>query len=240
MKGFFSIFFSLTLFGLIHGQEQPVKFDVKISTDSILMENYFQVQFIVENADGQNFEAPDFSENFIVVSGPNLSSSVSMLNGNTTQRMTITYYLQPLEIGAYYIQPASLQANGQLFETSPVEVFVHPNPDGIKQSPPMGNGLFHMEYGQPFGGSAPFDMDEFYKGFDGNVFPFDMNELFKEFDGQIMPLDSMENLFRSLDIENMPDYMQELFKQFEMEMPEMEELVPDDQKKKKKRKTTRI
>ncbi|MEO1260002.1 MAG: BatD family protein [Bacteroidota bacterium] len=244
MKGVFSIFFSLFFLGITYGQEKPVKFTVEVSTDSILMDNYFQVRFTVENADGHNFEAPDFSENFTVVSGPNYSSSVSTMNGRSTQSMAITYYLQPLDIGAYYIQPASVQANGEIMETNPIEVFVHPNPDGIKQSPPMNNGMFHMEFGNPFGNESPFDMEEFFRGFDGNMFPFDMNELFKGLDGQSMPLDSMgmDGLFKNFDMETMPLDLQELFKQFEMEMPELDQITPEDstQPKKKKRKTTRI
>lgn len=270
MKNSFLILLFVFVSTFTFAQDKPVTFTVDISTDSILMDNYFQVRFTVENADGQNFEAPDFSESFDIVSGPNFSTSVSMMNGDVTQSMNITYYLRPRDVGAYYIQPASVQAQGELLETMPMEVFVHPNPDGIQQSPPMQGG-FQMEFGDPFGAGSPFNelfkgfdgqqmqpfgFEEFFKGFDSEGMPFDMEELFKGFGSEGMPFDmeqffkefekgempfDMEELFKNFDQENMPEDMLKWFEQFDMEMPELEPVDPDDKTKpKKKRKTTRI
>ena len=116
------------------------------------MENYFEVKFVLENADGQNFEAPDFSEHFNVVSGPNFSTSMSIVNGDISQNMAISYYLEPKEIGAYYILPASVEANEKILETAPLEVLVVPNPDGIKQAPRRGKtDSLQFNFGDPFG-----------------------------------------------------------------------------------------
>ena len=239
-KKIFSFLFLLAFIGITYGQDKPVKFSVEVSTDSILMDNYFEVKFNLENADGQNFEAPDFAEAFNVVSGPNFSSSVNMINGSVTQNMTITYYLEPKDIGAYYIQPASVMAGDEVLETAPIEVMVHPNPDGIKQSPSMNHGGFHMQFGDPFGGSSPFDMDEFFKGFDQNAMPFRMEDFFKDFDNQTMPF-NLEELFRGFEQDSMSQDLNDWFRQFDMEMPELQSPSPEDGKtKKKKRKTTRI
>lgn len=155
-KAIFSSIFIFAFLASVFSQDNPVKFTVTVSTDSILMDNYFEVKFKLENADGQNFEAPDFNEHFNVVSGPNFSTNVSMINGYMTQSMTITYYLEPREIGSYYIMPASVKAKGEVLETAPLEVMVVPNPDGIKQSPPN-NGLqnFHFNLSDPFEFSFP-------------------------------------------------------------------------------------
>ena len=148
---FLSIFIFASMASLF-SQEKPVKFTVTVSSDSILMDNYFEVKFMLENANGQNFEAPDFSEHFNVVSGPNFSTSMSMVNGNVTQSMTITYYLEPKEIGAYYILPASVEANNKILETAPLEVLVVPNPDGIKQAPPRAKmDTYQFNFADPFG-----------------------------------------------------------------------------------------
>lgn len=152
-----AIFLSIFIFTAITGvfaQEKPVKFTVTVSTDSILMDNYFEVKFVLENADGQNFEAPDFNEHFNVVSGPNFSTSMSITNGAVSQSMTITYYLEPKDIGSYYILPASVEANEKVLETAPLEVLVVPNPDGIKQTPPR-NGMQNFQ----FNFADPFDFD---------------------------------------------------------------------------------
>ncbi len=147
-------------------QEKSAKFTVTVSTDSILMDNYFEVKFILENANGKNFEAPDFDKHFNVVSGPNFSTSMSMVNGDMTQSMTITYYLEPREIGDYYIMPASVEANGKILETAPLEVLVVPNPDGIKQSPKRGSldGFQFNFDGNPFNFSFP-DLEDFSPNF---------------------------------------------------------------------------
>ncbi len=154
-KAIFSAIFIFAAFCGVISQDKPVKFTVTVSTDSILMDNYFEVKFVLENADGQNFEAPEFQEHFNVVSGPNFSTSMSMVNGDVTQSMTITYYLEPKEVGNYYIMPASVKAKGEILETAPLEVMVVPNPDGIKQSPQR-NGMQSFQFNF---GENPFDFD---------------------------------------------------------------------------------
>ncbi len=178
-KKIFSILFAMAFLGLANGQDKPVKFTVEVSTDSILMDNYFEVKFILENANGQNFEAPDFSENFNVLSGPNFSTSMSIVNGDVTQSMTIKYLLEPKDIGAFYILPANVETSGQILETAPLEVLVVPNPDGIKQSPERKNEGMFFEFGNPFnfGGAWP--------GFDFKM-PFGM-EAFPDIDSLLTP-----------------------------------------------------
>ncbi|MBK8563491.1 MAG: BatD family protein [Saprospiraceae bacterium] len=154
-KAIFSSIFIFAAFCGVFSQDKPVKFTVTVSTDSILMDNYFEVKFVLENADGQNFEAPDFNEHFNVVSGPNFSTSMSIMNGNITQNMTITYYLEPKDVGNYYIMPASVKAKGEVLETAPLEVMVVPNPDGIKQSLPKHNSQ-NLQFNF---GDNPFDFD---------------------------------------------------------------------------------
>lgn len=133
---------SLGIQSLILAQDKA-KFSVEISSDSILMGNYFQVKFSLENAQTNNFVAPDF-EGFKVVSGPNMTSSFSMINGEVSQSMTYTYYLEPVDIGNYYIAPASVEVEDQFIETTPMEIIVVPNPDGIQQPTPK------MERGHSF------------------------------------------------------------------------------------------
>lgn len=142
-------------------QDKPIKFSVQVSTDSILMGNFFEVKFTLENANGQNFEAPHFNDHFNVVSGPNFSTSMNIVNGNMTQSMTITYYLEPRDIGSYYIQPASVEASGKVLETSPLEVLVVPNPDGIQQNPSRKSDSFRPNWGNPFDFNFDFPFPEF-------------------------------------------------------------------------------
>ena len=128
-----SIFATAFIFGLLSAQDSAL-FKVEVSCDSILMGNHFKVSFSLENTGGENFQPPVF-EGFDVVSGPNYSSSFSMINGKVTQSVSYTYYLRPRNIGNYYIEPASIAVGKEVLETTPVAVTVVPNPDGVIQEP---------------------------------------------------------------------------------------------------------
>ncbi len=119
--------------------QKAASFTVEVTTDSILMGNSFKVTFSVKNGQGVDFQLPEFAD-FHVVGGPNQSSSYSMVNGDVTQEMSYSFYLEPKEIGNYYIEPAGIEIDGEYYETQPMEVIVVPNPDGIKQQPERRGG----------------------------------------------------------------------------------------------------
>lgn len=122
------LFLSINLFA------QDIKFEVSVSTDSVLMDNYFELSFQLENVSGNNFSAPTF-EDFDVVGGPNQSMMTSYVNGAMSQSLSYTYYLKPKDIGNYFIGPASIETEDGVLETQPIEILVVPNPDGIIQQP---------------------------------------------------------------------------------------------------------
>lgn len=147
------LFFALALPLFVFSQDEPINFSVSVSTDSILFGNYFEVKFTLENANGNDFLAPDFSESFNLVSGPNTSSSFSMMNGKMSQSISYTYYLEPKETGVFYILPASVNADGEMVETQPLEVLVVPNPDGLEQPLPSEqrrNPFEQFDWSNPF------------------------------------------------------------------------------------------
>ena len=136
-KLFYTVAFS---FGIsLAFAQQEANFRIEVSSDSILLGNYFEVKFILENATGSQFEPPSFEE-FAIVGGPNQSSSFSMVNGKVSQNMSYSYYLEPLDIGNYYIEPASIKVGNKILETSPQKILVLVNPDAIYQSPNTNNG----------------------------------------------------------------------------------------------------
>lgn len=124
------LFMWLVPFGVV--AQQAPSFTVEVSTDSLLMGNMVKVTFKLENVPGAKFEAPEFPD-FQVVSGPNMNSSFSMVNGVSSQSVTYSYYLQPKEIGVFYIPPAFAETQDKVLETLPTEIKVVPNPDNIKQ-----------------------------------------------------------------------------------------------------------
>ena len=131
----FAMVVGLFLCGPMLAQEEA-RFTIEVSSDSILMGNYFEVKFTLENAKGSNFEPPTFSE-FFLKGGPNTASSMSIVNGEVSQTITYSYYLEPKDIGNYWVEPASIAVGDEILETQPIEVVVFPNPDGIKQQIPQ-------------------------------------------------------------------------------------------------------
>lgn len=121
------------LCALMAGAQSP-KFSVEVSSDTLLLGNYFELKFTIENAGHQQFEPPDLSA-FHLLSGPNTSTSMSIVNGKVSQSASFAYYLEPRDIGNYTIPPAYVTIGDSVLETPPIDIIVVPNPDGIIQRP---------------------------------------------------------------------------------------------------------
>ena len=134
MKKLFFLFLICSSVQIIFGQNAP-RFDVSVSTDSVLLGNPIEVEFLIENGKSKGFEPPRF-DGFEVLSGPNQSSSIQIINGDMKQKATYTYILEPKNVGKYEIKPASIMIDGKEFLTKPITISVYPNPEGIKQEIP--------------------------------------------------------------------------------------------------------
>ncbi len=121
----------LLLFNIFAHSQESI-FSVKADSDTVLFGNPIEVTFSLVNASGRNFELPKLKD-FDVVGGPSQSSSMSMINGETTQSMSFTYLLQARAVGRFYIEPAAIQVGSKTLETKPIAVVVLPNPDGIRR-----------------------------------------------------------------------------------------------------------
>jgi hypothetical protein len=110
---------------------QNIKVSVELSSDTVLIGNYLRVKFTLENSSA-SFEAPAF-KGFRVISGPNVSSSMNFINGKLSQKISYEYYLDPEDVGQYFIEEAYFVSDIETFATEPLEIYVLLNPDGIKQ-----------------------------------------------------------------------------------------------------------
>jgi len=178
----------LFLSGLFTVQAQnDIRFTVSVSTDSVLMGNPFQVQFTVENTEVRDFEAPSFSPDFMVVSGPNQSTSITMVNGQTRQSTSYSYLLDPVGVGSFFIGPATVETDLGYLETNPMEILVVPNPDGIKQPIRSPLGMQEFQFGNPNDFFQEFgfgDFEQFMMPFGENFengFFMDPDSLMKNF-----------------------------------------------------------
>lgn len=125
-----------TFLCLVTALAQERGFHTRVSTDTLLMGNYLEVTFTLENTTGK-IEPPSF-ESFDLVNGPAQSSSVSIINGSMTQHHSYTYILQAKGEGIFLIEPAFAFVGEEMLKTEPIHIVVLPNPDGIIQSPKGG------------------------------------------------------------------------------------------------------
>jgi hypothetical protein len=111
-----SLFFSVSLFG-------QAKFYASLNTKSIPLNQNFQLNFTLENANGQNLRLPNLGD-FQVLSGPNTSQSMQWVNGTTTQSVTYSYILRPTKEGTFKIGKASIAVGGVNMESNEVQISV--------------------------------------------------------------------------------------------------------------------
>jgi len=143
MKNIFIYLFAFCLsIGFSFGQDEG--FYLEISHDTVLAGNVLHLSFVANNVSGQ-FEAPDF-DGLNVISGPNTSTSMSMINGTVTQNATYSYSVYLEEIGEIIIPPAFFETSEGTLETEPTSIIVLPNPEGIIEQPPSQSGIFNFSF----------------------------------------------------------------------------------------------
>ena len=99
-----------------------VNFTTKLSKNQLGLNERVKVEFSVDK-DGDNFIPPAF-ENFRIVGGPSQSIRNSWINGKRSYSKTYSYFLSPIEKGSFEIGQASIQVDGEIYKTLPVQIIV--------------------------------------------------------------------------------------------------------------------
>lgn len=123
-KGSFKYFLAFIFTFLFSVSFAQVKFTASADNRSIGKNDYLQVQFTVENAGNVESINPPSFKNFAVVSGPNQQSSMSNINGNIKQSLSVGYVLQPLATGSFTIGSATLKADGKEYKSNSLSIQV--------------------------------------------------------------------------------------------------------------------
>jgi len=111
-----------TTFTFAQDQVSNVKFETKVSKKKLGVNERLRVDFVM-NKDGDNFNPPSF-EDFMVVGGPSQSISNSWINGVRSFSKTYSYFLAPKKRGKFKIGQATIEIDGDIFKTLPVDVNV--------------------------------------------------------------------------------------------------------------------
>ena len=104
----------------------PQSFTASVRSSKVGVGDQFEVSFSFSGADVNNakgFTSPDFA-NFMILSGPNQSTSMQIMNGAVSGSLTYSYYLQPRSIGTFNIGSASVSYKGTTFKTQPLKIEV--------------------------------------------------------------------------------------------------------------------
>lgn len=105
--------------GTVLGQS----FTAQVAKTTVATGEQFEVQFTINTSSADRYTPPSF-EGFQVVGGPNQSSSMTSINGNVTQSISIGYILVALKEGTFTIGSASLRSNGKMLSTNPITIKV--------------------------------------------------------------------------------------------------------------------
>ncbi len=122
--------YRVTLFTLIvlcllafTAKGQTVSFVAKANAKQVVLGNHFEVSFILTNANGNGFQAPLFKD-FKQVSGKNVRTNASAINGKWERSTTFSYYLQPKKKGTLRIGSAVIRVDGKVYKTKPLQIEV--------------------------------------------------------------------------------------------------------------------
>lgn len=101
---------------------QGVSFTATASSTDVAVGQQFQVDFSM-NTNGDRFAPPSFT-GFQVLSGPNMSTSMTSINGATTTSVSYSYILAADHEGDFSIGPATVYVNGRIFATKAIRMHV--------------------------------------------------------------------------------------------------------------------
>ena len=121
-KYFLTVFLLSILVNTVLAQ----KFSASIERTTVGQYDRFQVDFTFDGGDVNsvsNFRPPTFA-GFRVLSGPNQSSSMQIINGKVSGSIGFSYILQPSNIGDFTIGSASLDLAGKTYSTQPIKIKV--------------------------------------------------------------------------------------------------------------------
>ncbi len=120
------------------------KFSATVDKTTVGQYDQFQVYFTFDGGDVNglsNFRPPSFG-GFRILSGPNQSSSMQIINGKVSGSITYSYILQPTNIGGYSIGSASVEYGGKSYNTNTLNVKVE---KGTPQQQKENNGGYSQQ-----------------------------------------------------------------------------------------------
>ncbi len=146
-------------------QVNAQQFEASVDNTSVGQNERFQVYFTFSNADinkASNFIPPSF-EGFRILSGPNQSSNMQIINGKVSGSLTYSYILQTQEMGSFAIGSASINCEGKNYTTETLNIKVTKASGNINQGDTNG-GISNEDLAKNVFIVATADKQSVYQG----------------------------------------------------------------------------
>ena len=132
-----------------HFAGAQIKFSASITPSQIGKDEFAQLKLTVENArEVQQINPPQLKD-FVIVSGPNQESGMSVVNGNVNKYIALSYIIKPKGVGNFSIPPAMAKADGVDYKSNRVDIKVTATSSG-------NNNPGINSFTSPFGNVDPF------------------------------------------------------------------------------------
>ena len=118
----FAFYFLLFASRSVFAQE----FTASVDETTVSENDRFQVSFTFSGSTINNlskFSPPSF-ENFMILSGPNQSTSIQIINGAQSASLTYSFVIQAKSIGTFTIGSASIEQNGTTYKSDHLKISV--------------------------------------------------------------------------------------------------------------------
>jgi len=154
----------LIIIGLLGSLIRAQSFIATVDNNKVSENDRFQVSFTFEGKNInalKNFSAPSFKD-FRVLSGPNQSTSMQIINGVSSSSFSLSYILMPNTTGVFTIGSASIQYEGKNYSSDPIKITV------VKGSPKSkddkGTTISNEEIAKNLFIRASIDKNKVYQG----------------------------------------------------------------------------
>jgi hypothetical protein len=104
---------------------QEVQISATVSNNRVGLNETFEYKVEI-SGQGKNLPEPDFPDlnSFVVLSGPNTSTSIQIINGRMSSSKGYSFYLQAKQEGQFTISPATITIDGKVNTSNEVKVTV--------------------------------------------------------------------------------------------------------------------
>lgn len=163
VKKFFFLFLIFSLQSIQDSRAQT--FTASVNSTKVSSEEQFEISFVFSGSDVNsisNFQPPKFND-FVILSGPNQSTSMQIINGVVSGSRSFSYYIQARSTGKFVIPSASIVHKNETLRTEPITIEVVKGTPKPKQQQ-NDQGVSNEEIAENLFIRASVDKSTVYKG----------------------------------------------------------------------------